>query len=33
MADLKAQHKTDKHIKDKKWTNVYGEQVPLPSLD
>ena len=30
---LKTQHKGDKHVKDAKWTNHYGEQMPLPSLE
>lgn len=29
---LKTQHKGDKHVKEQKWTNHYGEQLPLPSL-
>ena len=29
---LKTQHKGDKHVKDQKWTNHYGEQQPLPDL-
>ena len=29
---LKTQHKSDKHVKNEKWTNYYGEQQPLPSL-
>ena len=29
---LKTQHKGDKHEKDQKWTNHYGEQQPLPDL-
>jgi len=33
VAGLKGQAKSDKHVKDQKWTNHYGERVPLPSLD
>ena len=29
---LKTQHKSDKHVKNDRWTNYYGEQHPLPSL-
>ena len=32
MAGLKQQHKGDKHVKEQKWTNHYGEQVPLPDV-
>ncbi|CDW72971.1 UNKNOWN [Stylonychia lemnae] len=32
VAGLKTQAKSDKHSKDQKWTNHYGEQIPLPSL-
>jgi hypothetical protein len=28
----KTQHKSDKVEKEVKWTNYYGEQVPLPQL-
>lgn len=29
---LKTQHKSDKHVKNDRWTNYYGEQHPLPGL-
>jgi hypothetical protein len=32
IAGLKGQHKVDKIVTQKKWTNQYGELVPLPEL-
>lgn len=32
MAEHKQQHKSDKIQKENKWTNHYGEQIPLPDL-
>lgn len=29
---LKTQHKKDKVEKEQKWTNYYGEQIPLPEV-
>jgi len=26
-------HKSDKHVKNDRWTNYYGEKVPMPELD
>lgn len=33
VAGLKGQAKSDKHVKEQKWTNHYGEKVPLPLVD
>lgn len=33
VAMHKTQHKKDKVEKDNKWTNYYGEQVPLPDAN
>lgn len=32
VANLKKQHKVDKIETQVKWTNQYGEKVPLPEL-
>jgi hypothetical protein len=32
MAMHKTQHKKDKVEKEVRWTNVYGEQIPIPEV-
>lgn len=32
MMEHKQQHKSDKVQKEVKWTNHYGEQIPLPDV-